>query len=248
MTDWLQRRYEDAKKAYDALMKFYPFTLEDLDGEQWADVPNCEGLYQISTFGRVKSFWGKTKIIRPQINAQGYLTVHIHKSGRKAWLVHRLVAICFIPNFSSKPEVNHNDGHRLNCHVSNLVWATRAENVKHASICNLIKKGEERYGAKLSNAEVLYIRENPNKLKPKELAEEFNVTIQKISAIQLGEYYASVGGVIRSCKLSNWKLPKEVRKAIREEFISGDRQFGMHALAKKYGVNTTMIWRIIHEK
>lgn len=55
MTDWLRRRYENAKLAYTALMKFYPFTLENLDGEQWADIAGYEGLYQVSTFGRVKS-------------------------------------------------------------------------------------------------------------------------------------------------------------------------------------------------
>ena len=72
----------------------------------------------------------------------------------------------------------------------------------------------------MSNAEVLYIRENPDKLRPKELAKKFNVTIQKVSAIQLGEDYASVGGAIRKYNLSNWKLPKEVRKAIFGELFT----------------------------
>ena len=63
---------EGALKAYAALMKFYPFALENLYSEQWADIAGYEGLYQVSTFGRVKSFRKKTRIIRPQINTQGY--------------------------------------------------------------------------------------------------------------------------------------------------------------------------------
>ena len=40
-------RYETKHKpAYVALMKFYPLTSENLDGEEWADVTGYEGLYQ----------------------------------------------------------------------------------------------------------------------------------------------------------------------------------------------------------
>ena len=50
-----RRRHEEAKPAYDALMSCYPFTLENLDGEEWKPIDGFDG-YQVSTFGRIKSF------------------------------------------------------------------------------------------------------------------------------------------------------------------------------------------------
>lgn len=41
MTDYDRRRKEKVKLAYAALMKFYPLTLEDLDGEIWLPAPYC---------------------------------------------------------------------------------------------------------------------------------------------------------------------------------------------------------------
>lgn len=48
--------YADYKLAYAALMLCYPFGLEDIDGEEWRNIEGYEGIYQISNYGRVKSF------------------------------------------------------------------------------------------------------------------------------------------------------------------------------------------------
>ena len=61
-----RRRHENAKLAYNALMKFYPLTLEDLPGEEWRPISDD---YHISNFGRVKSFKYKMpRILKPQVN------------------------------------------------------------------------------------------------------------------------------------------------------------------------------------
>jgi histidyl-tRNA synthetase len=103
--------------------------------EQWKDIPGWEGVYQISSFGRLKSFKeAKTGRILSNINSNGdYLSVILISQGRKqATKIHRLVAELFIPNPESKPEVNHKDTNKQNNRVDNLEWATKSENMIHA--------------------------------------------------------------------------------------------------------------------
>ena len=43
------------------------------------------------------------------------------------------MALTFLPNPDGKPEVDHIDNDRKNNNVSNLEWATRAEQMQHVS-------------------------------------------------------------------------------------------------------------------
>lgn len=70
------------------------------------------------------------------INMHGYVTVRVDK---KAKLLHRLVAIAFIPNPYNKKMVNHKDGNKLNNSIDNLEWCTNSENINHAVKMGLIK-------------------------------------------------------------------------------------------------------------
>lgn len=161
MTDAERVRHERYKLAYAALMKFYPLTTEDLDGEIWRDIAGYDGDYQESNFGRTKSFkHKKTIILKPCLQSNGYLHVDLFKDGKsKIRMVHDLVAEAFIANPECKSEVNHIDGNKLNCHVSNLAWVTASENKQHAFETGLQKSGAEHKNAKLTNEQVKFIRE-----------------------------------------------------------------------------------------
>jgi hypothetical protein len=96
--------------------------------------------YQVSEDGVVTSHLGR--VLSHQVDTKGYHRV-VLQSGRKHRLhtgVHRLVALCHIPNPDNKPEVNHRDGNKSNNHASNLEWCTPAENVEHS-----IKLGLAQY-------------------------------------------------------------------------------------------------------
>lgn len=110
--------------------------------EIWKDIKGYEGLYQVSNLGRIKRlrFINKnTNIERERIKnlklrKDGYLEVSLYKKGKgKSVQVHRLVAQAFIPNPTSKLQVNHIDGIKTNNKVSNLEWVSISENAIHSS-------------------------------------------------------------------------------------------------------------------
>ncbi|MDT3429186.1 hypothetical protein J2Z22_004786 [Paenibacillus forsythiae] len=118
---------------------------EDLQGEEWLPVVGYEGLYEVSNLGRVKrlsnSATRKEKMLKPQIQRDGYQRVTLYKKGqKKRKAIHRLVAIAFIPNPENKEQVNHLDADKLNNKLANLQWATRKENITHAITLGLMKK------------------------------------------------------------------------------------------------------------
>lgn len=99
--------------------------------EEWLPVPGWEGLYDVSSFGNVRTRMSSI-ILRRQDHYHGYLFVHLwNKSARKKYFIHRLVALAFLPNPENKPFVNHKDGVKSNCVLSNLEWATVSENTQH---------------------------------------------------------------------------------------------------------------------
>lgn len=103
--------------------------------EIWKSICGFEGLYEVSSFGRVKSlgnsFKRKEKFLKSCSN-RGYLGVRLFKKGIKSRvLIHRLVAETFINNPKNKPFVNHRDLKKYNNAVSNLEWVTHRENMKH---------------------------------------------------------------------------------------------------------------------
>ena len=114
-------------------------SLENIEGEEWRDVIGYNGLYQISSYGRVKSLRNKygtyrEKILKQLLNKFGYLQVNLNKEGKmKTFYVHRLVAQVFIDNPNNHPQVNHKNEDKTDNCVDNLEWCTQKYNLNYGS-------------------------------------------------------------------------------------------------------------------
>lgn len=171
-------------------------SFEDLPHEEWRNVVGYEGRYQVSNYGRVKSLLQKyPKIMRADVQSKGYVQIRLFKNGHsKNCGVHVLVAQAFMLNFEQKPEVDHINGDKENNCVWNIDWTTRRENASRAYRLGLIKinRGTQSHFAKLCAEEVIYIKNNPDSLKSRELAKKFNVSRATINRIIAGVTYKDV--------------------------------------------------------
>lgn len=115
------------------------------DEEIWKDVIGYEGLYQISSMGKVKSLQQgnaigskityREKIMKPRLKKSGYYDVGLKTKGRqKRFRINRLVAMHFIPNPENKPFVNHKEGIKSDNRMAKLEWCTHSENMEHYKV------------------------------------------------------------------------------------------------------------------
>lgn len=114
--------------------------------EVWKDIPQYEGLYQVSNLGRVKSLdrkviqWNrfknieviyKGKILKPKTTNRGYLQIGLTKNNKtKNFNIHRLVAVVFLKDYDENLTVDHIDCDKENNKVENLRMVTIKENIQ----------------------------------------------------------------------------------------------------------------------
>lgn len=121
--------------------------------ELWKPIKNYEGVYEVSSLGRVRrvsgfvnsgirhseKVWRNGHILKQHKKRNGYLAVDLSKNNIvKTISVHRLVAEAFLPKIEGKTVVNHKNCNKHDNRVENLEWCTAEENREHA-------KGNGRY-------------------------------------------------------------------------------------------------------
>ena len=113
--------------------------------EEWRDINDYGGIYQVSNVGRVRSFLKKDGFVgygisdTPKImsiikkdNGYRYVTLSKDKSTQNHY-VHRLVAEAFIGEIPIGSVVNHIDENKANNDVSNLEIITQLENIRYSA-------------------------------------------------------------------------------------------------------------------
>lgn len=100
----------------------------------WRDVVGYEGLYMVSSDGRVKSLFRYKKELKLSLTNSGYYQIELFKNKTsKRYSVHRLVAQAFLPNPNNLPCVNHKDEIKTNNKVENLEWCSYKYNQNYGT-------------------------------------------------------------------------------------------------------------------
>lgn len=166
--------------------------------EIWRPVAGFEGLYSVSSLGRVRSesrcvvyAAGKkqtvrSRILRPAMKKSGHLSVQLYRgSEAKRKHVHQLVAIAFIgPAPSALYEVAHRDGIPAHNTVGNLRWATRSSNHADKIEHGTHNRGEQHPRCKYPDELVRKVRAATGTATA--VAKAFGLPMKFVSAVRLG--------------------------------------------------------------
>lgn len=169
--------------------------------EIWKEVPGYP-MYDVSDNGRVRSWrvrgnnngcdtcrWAKEPTILKQWRRNYYLGVNIvNTHGKSTFSVHKLVLTTFHGLGGDGMVCCHNNGERDDNRASNLRWGTPKENMADTLLHGTRNRGARNGHAKLSDAQVLAIREDT---RPQPvIAKEYGLCQQSVSLIKLRKNWA----------------------------------------------------------
>lgn len=198
--------------------------IENFLNETWTDIKGYEGLYQVSNYGRVKSFDKLRsagngvrlipgRLLKPAKVSSGYLAVRLydHNHNSKMRLIHRLVAIAFLPNPDNLPIINHKDEDKTNNFVcvnqdgtinelkSNLEWCTSKYNSNYGTCPRRIGDYLTNF-PKYSKRVAQYTKDGVLiKIFPstKEIQRQLGIDNAHVSSVCLGKTKSAKGFIFR---------------------------------------------------
>lgn len=175
--------------------------LRKINDEIWKEIPFADNKYEVSNYGRVKSYcYDKVKgrILRPGLT-KGFHTVTFKTNGKKrTFLVHKLVAIVFVEKEKEDQTiVIHIDWNKRNNFYKNLKWLTKDAAYKRImprlqEINKIKNKGIIR-NSKLKPEDVQVLKGMLEKgIKQNVIAKLFSISEMQVTRIKRGENWAKI--------------------------------------------------------
>ncbi len=146
-------------------------------------------LWEVSDIGEVRNSKTK-KLLKLRHRKDGYLDV---KLSYRRFLVHRLVALCFLSNPNNYPQVNHLDGVRNNPNLNNLEWVSQKQNMEHAKVLGLFpdKSGERNPNVRITKVTAKSIKLLLATGVPmRQVSKVFSVSYHTVSSIKYGKSWS----------------------------------------------------------
>ena len=154
------------------------------------EIPGYPGFFAREDGEIISTRIGYARVL-PKRMHNGYYRVNVRDGNRPSkhtpQPVHKLMLLAFVGERPDGYVCRHLNGNALDNRISNLCWGTQRENIQDAikhgtAVC--LRHGEESICAKLTEADVLRIKElYAQGYKQKEIAELFPVTQRHISDI-----------------------------------------------------------------
>lgn len=176
----------------------------------------------------------KTKRIMkcgPQCHGYVRVTIRNKRIGfKKCMVVHRLVAMTFIPNPDRLPEVNHINGDKTDNRVENLEWCTAKENILHAFHTGLhkISYGESNPLAKYTECQIRKACEMiESNLSSKKISDEVGIPRKLVNSIVAGSTWTAISkdydfSKYKYKKMNHMKLHNSIDRAIIKGISSSE--------------------------
>jgi hypothetical protein len=193
--------------------------------EVWKPVVGWEGFYSVSELGRVRSERRKVvrtdgkrytvseRIIQPTVDRKGYERIYLRRPGEsRNASVHRLVAEAFIGPLPPGMQTRHGPGGKRDNRVVNLCYGTPLENAADLERDGTKWQGGKHHNAKLTDKDVLEIRDARGRASTRDLARKYGVNKAGISRIQCREPWAHVPEATSAANSSSRWLRQEVQR------------------------------------
>lgn len=165
--------------------------------ERWASVRGFDGIYSVSSHGRVRRD-ATGLILKTPPSSTGYAQVTLTNgaSNTSKHHVHGLVAEAFLGQRPLGLQVNHKDGNRLNNRIENLEYVTASENQIHAVVALGSHCGESNPMTRLTSEEVVQIRNKyaAGNTTHSAIAKEYGIEAMAVGSIVRGDTWKHLGG------------------------------------------------------